>query len=363
MKKLLIAISIVFTQAIEPTKGNGIGHVEGDTVYIELGENKKIAIVVDHRDDLKSLEKYDLNKMISDLNIHADSVVFKGKRETPKKIKKNDTTYYFHRKKADIDISIANYKIEIKSDDFDDLGDDIEDFFEHYDKANKEKKLEDEIDKHQKGFDMDLGMNNWIGDGETGSNDLHSVKPWGSWYVALKRTHKMSTGGRGFINWGYGVSWYNWKFENRNTRIVKDDNAIMFTEDNSVDGLKSKLTASYLNLEIIPTIDYSFGKREVHTVNHGNVKITRYKKVGLRLGLGPYIGYRLGSKTKVVYKINGDKRKDKDHDNFYLNDLRYGLRAQVGFNRTDFFINYDFNNVFESGKGPSLNAISFGLVL
>jgi hypothetical protein len=335
--------------------------ISTDTVFIELGENKRIAIVVDDKDDLKNLEKYDLNKMITDLNQHADTVVFKNQKKY--EFEDRERTHHFFRKRADIDFSIANYDIEIESNDFDDLGDDIEDFFRNYDRAEKNEVVEEEVTKHKKSFNIDFGVNNWIGNGGIASDNLHGVKPWGSWYIAFKRMHRIHMGGRGFINWGYGVNWYNWKFENRNTRLVKEENEVLFQEDNSVDGLKSKLTSSFINFEFIPTIDFSSGKRNVKTIQHGNVKVTRYKETGLRLGLGPYVGYRLGSKTKIVYKVNGDKKKDKDHDNFYLNNLRYGLRAQVGYNRTDFFINYDLNNVFSDGKGPALNAISFGFIL
>ncbi|MFY0651970.1 MAG: hypothetical protein JXQ96_08060 [Cyclobacteriaceae bacterium] len=357
---ILIGFFIVVSSALAGNKMEPIAY--SDTVYIDLGENRKVAIVVDDPEDLKELEKRDLNKMISKLRKHSEDVL--EKKEDVKKDKNlKDTTYYFSHKKADIDFSIANYKIEIQSDDFDDLGDDIEDFFEHYDDAEKEEVIEKDVPKHKKSFDIDLGVNNWIENGGIANDNLYGVKPWGSWYIAFKRMHRTHTGGRGFINWGYGISWYNWKFENRNTRLIKGENSVVFSEDNSVDGLKSKLTASFLNIELIPTIDYSHGRRKMKTVRHGNVKVTKYRKEGLRLGLGPYLGYRLGAKTKIVYKVSGDKRKDKDHDNFYLNNLRYGLRAKIGFNRTDFFINYDLNKVFVEGKGPSLNAISFGFTL
>ena len=41
--------------------------------------------------------------------------------------------------------------------------------------------------------------------------------------------------------------------------------------------------------------------------------------------------------------------------------MRYGLRAQIGFNDIDLFINYDMNELFAAGKGPQLNAFSFGV--
>jgi hypothetical protein len=81
------------------------------------------------------------------------------------------------------------------------------------------------------------------------------------------------------------------------------------------------------------------------------------------MGVGPYVGYRIGSKTKLVYEdADGDKQKEKDRDSYHLNNLRYGIRVQLGFNSTDFFINYDLNELFVENKGPKVNAVSFGLI-
>jgi hypothetical protein len=41
--------------------------------------------------------------------------------------------------------------------------------------------------------------------------------------------------------------------------------------------------------------------------------------------------------------------------------MRYGLRGQIGFNDIDLFVNYDMNDLFTEGKGPQLNAFSFGI--
>jgi hypothetical protein len=62
-----------------------------------------------------------------------------------------------------------------------------------------------------------------------------------------------------------------------------------------------------------------------------------------------------------VYTENGDKKKEHHHDNYYLTNLRYGVRLQLGFDDVDFFFNYDINNLFVDNKGPQLNAFSFGV--
>ncbi len=118
--------------------------------------------------------------------------------------------------------------------------------------------------------------------------------------------------------------------------------------------LKSKLTVNYLQASIVPVID--FGGSRYKPSLFDNIESD-----GFRIGLGPYVGYRLGSHTKQVYKKDGDRQRERFNDNFYINSLRYGLRLQIGFRDTDFFFNYDMNELFSNGKGPKVNAFSFGL--
>ena len=80
-----------------------------------------------------------------------------------------------------------------------------------------------------------------------------------------------------------------------------------------------------------------------------------------RIGLGPYIAYRISSHSKLVYN-DGGREKDKNTDNFYLNNFRYGMRLQLGYRSTDLFFNYDLNELFVEGRGPKLNAFSFGVI-
>jgi hypothetical protein len=85
---------------------------------------------------------------------------------------------------------------------------------------------------------------------------------------------------------------------------------------------------------------------------------------GLSLAAGPYIGYRLGGQSKYVYEeIGGSgRRKDKEATGLYLENLRYGIRGELGVGRVKFFTMYDLNELFQEGKGPALNPITFGIV-
>lgn len=205
-------------------------------------------------------------------------------------------------------------------------------------------------------MNIDLGTNNLMADDQFVSDDeLYSVRPWGSWYVGLNSVHRTRVARKFFLEWSWGFSWYNFKFEHDNVMITKDENGVNFIEDTrDVDHIKSKLGATHINTALVPMLDFSdrIHKRRVWD-GYG---------AQFRIGVGPYVGYRLASKSKLVYEEDGDKEKDKDRDRYYLNNLRYGLRLQLGIRSTDFFVNYDLNELFQDNKGPKVNAVSFGLI-
>lgn len=211
-------------------------------------------------------------------------------------------------------------------------------------------------------FMIDLGMNNYLEDGKSvDSNAPYAVKPWGSWYIALKSINDTHIDGKLHLHWGGDVSWYTFKYENPSVRLEMGEEGLIFNQDAIQDAHKSKLNASFLNVSAVPMLH--FGKKHRHHSWGTDEFNISSRTGGFRIGVGAYAGYRLGSKTKYVLKEGGDKDKTKDHDNYYLNDWRYGLRFQAGIREFDIFINYDLNNLFREDRGPKLNAISFGVVL
>jgi hypothetical protein len=229
--------------------------------------------------------------------------------------------------------------------------------------SNKKDPDNEGNQKHWKGrrvwqnLKIDVGINNYVSNGKfpDSNNEPYSVRPWGSWYVALNSIQQSHLAGKLFLQWGLGVSWYNFKFENDNTKIIKTEDGIVFTDDpRDLNFRKSKLTASYVQAMVIPVIDFSEDGSERHDWNDDDGSFL--------IGLGPYVGYRIGSYTKQVYK-DEDKRTERHHDSYYINNVRYGLRLQLGYRGTQLFFNYDLNELFATAKGPQLNAFSFGIIL
>ncbi|MHA7130822.1 hypothetical protein [Algoriphagus namhaensis] len=188
------------------------------------------------------------------------------------------------------------------------------------------------------GMSNDIGINIWPQD-----SDAPQVKPWGSWNVALNLSGIQELGKNFEIKTTAGVSWYNFKFEDTNIVPTKTPDGLEFPEFTGDGvGTKSKISASYANLTILPTI-----------------KTTNQK---LRLGVGAYAGYRIGGRGKFVYDdADGDKQKLYEKSNMYVQDFRYGLRAEIGVGDINFYINYDLNELFQENLGPQVQAISFGI--
>lgn len=314
-----------------------------DTVIVELAKTSRVIFTIKDRSDLEILKHYDFQQLFQDVLL---------------KLEKNDTTALAKRDSTETDSAVASeengddngdeWRSRKDSDENDDDDDD--------DYSWKSRMHGSRWGRTWQSFNFDLGTNNYLSDGSFPDSDnaLYSVRPWGSWYLAASSIQRTRLGSKLFIEWGVGISWYNFKFQKDNIQIIKDDNGIQFVEDlRDVDFKKSKLTASFVQASLVPILDFGGHSRKTRVWDgHNN---------SFRIGLGPYIGYRIASHSKLVYK-NDDREKDKERDNFYLNNFRYGMRLQLGYRSTDLFFNYDLNELFAENKGPKLNAFSFGLI-
>jgi hypothetical protein len=332
MKKTILSVLLIATVTFTMAQ-------KQDTVIVPLANTSKIIFTMKDRKDLETLKHYNFQALFDDILA---------------KIEKADTS-----KLTGPDTTKAVAKEEDWSNDHDNDDDDNDDWSDDDDKKHHRR-------THQS-FNIDLGTNNFLTNGKfPDSNDEQfAVRPWGSWYVGLNSIQRTKLANKFFLEWGGGVSWYNFKFQDEATLISKDATSTTFTvdprnADPEYDFKKSKLTAVYINASVIPVVD--FGKR-YHYRNSKNKRVWDGHSNGFRVGAGPYLGYRIDSYTKQVFEVDGDKKRDRDHDSFYLENIRYGIRLQVGYRGTDLFLNYDLNEMFTANKGPKVNAFSFGITL
>ncbi|MEQ8904931.1 hypothetical protein [Ekhidna sp.] len=371
IKSIFTVVIAVLLLPVTALSNTDHGDPKQDTVIIELNNNSKIVIVTKSREDLASLENYDINQMVKDLNAQlTDSVEYMEIKDGKAYVNDDGEVEMKDWKINDdeVRIKLGGVEVDVDPDKIDDWD---EDDWEDRKKVTYETERYDRTTHH---FNIDIGLNNWIEGGEfpDANNAPYSIKPFGSWYVGLNSVNRTWVGGPVFLEWGLGINWYNWKLEDADYIIQEGSERIEFNPTPpEVKGQKSKLTASYINASVVPMFDFSRGRRKITSIESGAVKIKKYSRKGFRFGVGGYAGYRIGSHTKFKYKDDGGKEKDKESDNFFLENFRYGLRAQVGWKGVELFAAYDLNEVFSSNRGPlnadgnsaALNAITFGITL
>lgn len=232
--------------------------------------------------------------------------------------------------------------------------------FDSDDRIQKESDREHDKKKNKSTYqstNFDFGTNNYLLGNKFPDeiNAPYTVRPFGSWYVGVNNIYRTRIAKKLFIEWGLGVNAYNFKFQNDSLKLFKDDKSVNFISDSrELNYRKSKLVASFVQTSVVPVLDFGGNRRKPGLSDGAGA-------ASFRIGAGPYLGYRIMSYSKQYFKDQGDKQRERNHDSFYLNNIRYGLRFQIGYRDTDVFFCYDLNELFTSGKGPALNAFSFGI--
>jgi hypothetical protein len=309
-----------------------------DSVVIEFGKAGRIVIIVQSTEDFEKLKLMNINQIISELGVKENKetgevtlVEIHKKDGSVKEVVKyrgdwEETEVKVGRMRVYVDESGPDTKVKIETD-------------------PKEKKDPD----FKTDFLIDLGINNYIQDKTFPSSDQpYAAKGWGSWNVGLNWVASQRLAKGFHWNFGLGFQWYNFKFENRDFQAVRGQDQISFVERTDVTGVKSKLSASYLTAMTL--LKVNLGKTEE----------------GVSIAAGPYVGYRLGGRSKFVYEEPGSStdRIEKVNTGLYLENLRYGLRGEIGIGKDlTFFSTYDMNELFQAGKGPALNPITFGIII
>lgn len=340
MKKYFLLFSLMAIVNFAFGSHFEVPHAEKDSIIVEFGKSGKIVLIVENKEDFERLKKMDINQIVKELDLKLNEetgeltvVEIQSKSGSKEIVRVNEngaeTEVSVGRIKVIVDESGGNTKVKVES---------------------SEKKRKDP--PFNTYFNLDLGINTYLdGAGKfPSSSDPYATKGWGSWNVGLNwmASQRLAKG----FHWDFGIGfqWYNFKFENRDFQAVRGDDEIDFLQRTDVDGFKSKISASYLTAQTLLKLDFG--------------KMNDNGKKGVRLAAGPYVGYRLGGRSKFVYREldGGGRQKDKQNTGIYLNNLRYGVRGEVGVGRFNFFSTYDMNTLFQDGRGPELHPITFGVI-
>ena len=329
-----------------------------DTIILRLGNDDEVMIISKDNNEVELLKHYDMNAILQDLQRSNDAA-----QEGSIYIEIQDQTgrrYDFEEEESrSLTLEEKLERLEQKMAQVDRRGDMSSGSSQSSRNYNSNSSSRYRRQGTHSTMMFDFGLNNYVTNGTfpDETDELYAVKPLASWNVALGVTNTTRIAGPLFLEWGTNVNWYNFKFQNARTRMDKTDEGIDFYEDmDVVDPRKSKLVVPYLNAQLVPMLQFGKARRD------GWFPLDRDENSGFRIGAGAYAGYRVGSRHKYVVKDEGDRERTKNKTNYYVNNWRYGVRFQLGFRSFDFYANYDLNELFVEGKGPELNAFSFGIM-
>ena len=317
---------------------------QADTVIVELAKTSKLMFTMQDSSDLGLLREYDYDALFEDI-LHQLEMV----NPSPQVSAGADITITPDEDIEDDDDAGEEDHENWSDDDDDDWereDDDWEGEGDHYPCARTNFVV------------FDLGINNLLQPGNIDNDEdpIYSVRPWGSWYVGINTVEQLRLSNQFSLDFRAGLSVYNFKFEEDNVLLTKTPTGTIFSHDpRQLDFTKSKLTESHVNIGIMAVFN-SRNYDHSHSQWH-------WHRSGFRVGIGPYVGYRLDSYNKLQFEEeeDGDRENERNRSNFHLNNLRYGIRLQLGIRNADFFFQYDLNELFKDDKGPRLNAYSFGM--
>lgn len=320
--------------------------IQQDSIVVEFGKSGKIVIHVETKEDFEKLKLMDINEIIKELNL--EKTLKNDEMVIVQRTRKDGTVQDIVTVRENWDATDWQTETEVKVGKLKVL----------VDQSGLDTKVKVEMQEKKKNdnfrtyFETDLGINNYLQNGSFPTSDApYAAKGWGSWNIGMNMmaAQKLSKGF--FWKYGLGFHFYNFKFENRDFQAIRGPESIGFQMRSDVDGFKSKISASYITAMTMFELDFGKMKNEWNR--------------GFKLAFGPYVGHRLGGRSKFVYReLEGSgRRKEKEKTGLYLNNFRYGLRGELGIGDLKFFSSYDLNTLFQDGKGPELNPITFGLVL
>jgi len=201
---------------------------------------------------------------------------------------------------------------------------------------------------HWAGFSM--GVNGWVSG--NGSFNLPQDSKYMSLNYGKSLNFQLNPFERNFklyknyihLVTGLGFEWNQYEFSNPVTLEADSSYTAGYLDSTGINYRKNRLKSTFVNEPLM--IEFNTNKDPKHSFH---------------VALGVIGGYKLGSRTRQVYQADGHTAKDVRRDSYNINPIRVNAHLSVGYSDWTFFADYALTPLFESGKGPNLNPVTFGL--
>ncbi len=163
-------------------------------------------------------------------------------------------------------------------------------------------------------------------------------KPFSSWSNDLGVMWRTRLGGQeSKFNLFYGALWRYINIETKEGPLGLDNKDLpVYYED--TDANNSELNIHTLSIPLMFEI-----------------------KSKVSMALGGFAAYRIGSSSERDGKDNGNKIETTLRADLGLNDLLYGVTAQIGVKRARLYVNYYLNNLFKEDSPYDFTVMNIGI--
>lgn len=346
-----------------------------DTILVKLPNQATMTLFVKNKQQLRELRAYKLDSLMILLDTYITQAEAAGKgskseqvtmefypakdkpgKQLPEQIRitvRNDDKNRSHGDKVEVSMGRL-FGVKVEEGTGSDGGDRVEVHLgstpkdDSLNNVRRQAKREEKANRSgHSSFGVDLGLNALVNKQNFASEPNLDLRPVASRYISLNWHYTQRLGGRRsplYLLTGPEFSFNNYMLDN-NYRFVATDNRTFLVKDLNRSYEKSKLATSAVNLPLMFLL---------------NVKNDKQNSA-FRLGAGGFVGYRLGTHTKLKYEQDGSTRKDKDRSSYNLEDFQYGVQGLIGLRSINLFAKYNLNELFKDNRGPQAQTLSFGI--
>ncbi|MDQ4141853.1 MAG: outer membrane beta-barrel protein [Bacteroidota bacterium] len=375
MKRILFFTALLWVAATVMSLANGLASKSRflnplqDTIQINLADGATLTLQVKNTSQLKNFQNYSLDSLMVLLNKYVQQVESMSK-SSPNGSAEITMTFYpakdMNNPQAPEQIKIrmsgsnsgnkqtwsaragdvVKVEVEYEEDEDEDHNGSVRINVEERNDSLRKARMERKMNRRHRFFsNLDLGLNTFVNVPEA-NNSLYDLKPIGSRYISLKQYISTRIGGVKsplHLRTGLELAFNNYMLD-KNRRIADENNVTVFYNEPTLSLEKSKLTTSSLNLPLVAELIFK----------------DKNGKESFKIGGGGFVGYRLGSHTKIKYQREGNTYKDKERGNYNLEDMQYGVNFLIGYKWINLFAKYNLNDLFKDNRGPNMNVVSFG---
>tara|TARA_R110000850_G_scaffold203228_1_gene329502 strand:- start:118929 stop:119969 length:1041 start_codon:yes stop_codon:yes gene_type:complete len=216
-------------------------------------------------------------------------------------------------------------------------------------KFNKERKYDRRTTSD---FVFAFGLNNVVTEGET-LNDSE-FKVGGSRFAELGWAWKT----RVFENSNWLRLKYGFSFQFNGLKPIDNQIFVDTGEETVLEEFPVNLDKSKFRMDnLVFPVHFELGpSKKIEKEDYFRYSTRNYIKVGL----GGYAGFNLGTRQKLKYEEDGERVKEKLKGGYNTNNFIYGLSGYIGWRNTALYIKYDLNTIFKDNPVEQHN-VSLGL--